>query len=69
MTYLGFKVGSMRKKLGVEYPAMYADRSEAAGDKNKLLFNCYQRGHQNALESYPQFLAFLLIGGIKYPVS
>ena len=26
-------------------------------------------GHQHALESYPQFLALSLIGGIKFPIS
>jgi len=31
------------------------------------LFNCIQRGHQQALESYQMFLAMSILGGINYP--
>lgn len=48
---------------------MYADSAEASKDKDKLLFNCIQRGHQNALETYPVVLFTLLAGGLRHPVS
>jgi len=66
--YLGGRVGGVRKKLGVDLPSLYADRLEALKDKDKHLFNCYQRGHQNALESWPIILTMLFVGGIKHPV-
>jgi len=68
MGYLGYTVGSARKRLGVPLPSLYADQAEARTDKNKELFNCYQRAHQNALESYSQFLMLLFVGGLKHPL-
>jgi glutathione S-transferase len=32
-----------------------------------LQFNCAQRAHYNFMESYPQNLALILIGGLQYP--
>ena len=43
---------------------MYADSSTKEG----RAFNCVQRGHQQALETYPQFLALSLIGGVQHPL-
>ena len=43
---------------------MYADSATPDGKK----FNCVQRGHQQALESYPTFLALSLIGGVGHPL-
>jgi len=68
MAYLGFQVGNARKRLGVPLPSLYADQAEARMDKNKELFNCYQRAHQNALETYAQNLMLLFIGGLKHPL-
>jgi len=68
MWYLGERVAFARKRLGVDLPSLYADRSEALKDKNKYLFNCYQRGHQNALETWPIMLFMLFTGGIKHPL-
>lgn len=31
--------------------------------------NCVQRGHQHALETYPQFVALSLIGGLRHPIT
>ncbi|KAJ3117758.1 Microsomal glutathione S-transferase 3 [Phlyctochytrium bullatum] len=67
MTYLGVRVSIARRKADVPYPYMYAERKDAEESKEKHLFNCAQRGHQNALENYPQFLALLLLGGLEHP--
>lgn len=78
MLYLGMKVGMSRKdfiekakKEGDEhaeerfsYPKMYAE----GFDNLSKEFNCIQRGHQQALETYPQVLACSLIGGIRHPI-
>jgi len=64
---LGGKVGSKRKDLGVPYPYMYASITEGKEDPKKELFNCYQRGHQNALEQWPGILFMLVFGGLKHP--
>ncbi|TPX57366.1 hypothetical protein SpCBS45565_g08214 [Spizellomyces sp. 'palustris'] len=68
LQYLGFKAGSMRKKAGVPYPYLYADRAEAEAQPIKKLYNCYQRAHQNTLENYPSFLLLLGAAGISYPI-
>ncbi|KND01272.1 uncharacterized protein SPPG_03082 [Spizellomyces punctatus DAOM BR117] len=68
LQYLGFKAGSMRKKAGVPYPSLYADRAEAEAQPIKKLYNCYQRAHQNTLENYPSFLLLLGTAGISYPL-
>ena len=62
LQYLGGKVMAARKKHQVTYPDMYST------DPNKKEFNCIQRGHQNALESYPTFVLFNVVGGIRHPV-
>eukprot|EP01116_Phalansterium_solitarium_P002662 TRINITY_DN1281_c0_g1_i1.p1 TRINITY_DN1281_c0_g1~~TRINITY_DN1281_c0_g1_i1.p1 ORF type:complete len:149 (+),score=43.33 TRINITY_DN1281_c0_g1_i1:98-544(+) len=68
LLYLGSKVGAARKKYDVKYPTMYVDQAIAEKDKGKHIFNCVQRGHQNALEIYPTVLALLLLGGLKHPL-
>ena len=70
---LGFRVGKARKeckelaeKEGIdtkqfEYPNMYA-----TGDSELAMrFNCTQRGHQQALETYASFVGLSLAGGIR----
>ena len=67
MLVLGMKVGKARKELpdAPAYPQMYA-----AGDsENAKKFNCVQRGHQQALESWPSFLACSLVGGVSFPLT
>jgi glutathione S-transferase len=61
--YLGGAVGSARTKYNVKLPNMYDSSGSADGQR----FNCYQRAHQNALETYSQFLFLLFIGGLKHP--
>lgn len=79
LVVLGGKVGGARKRFvekakkdGDEeaearysYPKLYAE----GFSENAKKFNCVQRGHQQALETYTQFVALSLIAGIKYPVA
>jgi glutathione S-transferase len=57
--WLGMRVMRARKQYSVEYPDLYS--------KDNKVFNCIQRAHQNTLESYPQFLMLLFVGGLQYP--
>lgn len=79
LIYLGLKVASARTvyKLKAEkdgdkdaearysYPKMYAEGFTVTAKH----FNCVQRGHQQALETYTQFVALSLVGGLYYPVT
>jgi len=65
MQWMAMRVGAARKQYKVFYPTMYAVESE---NKDAKLFNCVQRGHQNALEYMPTFLVLLLLGGLQYPI-
>lgn len=56
------QVALQRKRSGVAYPKMYEDAEES-------VFNCYQRAHQNTLESYPAFLTLLVLAGLAYPIT
>ncbi|KAH7307477.1 hypothetical protein KP509_22G060900 [Ceratopteris richardii] len=58
----GIQVGKQRKLCGLKYPKMYED-------KDRSVFNCYQRVHQNTLESFPAFLLLLFLGGLAYPLT
>lgn len=79
MVYLGMAVAGARKKYAAKakadgdehaearfaYPKLYAEGfSEHA--KN---FNCVQRGHQQALETYTMYIVLSLIGGLTFPIS
>ncbi len=68
-------------RYNVDYPALYASDSNAQGKafnckfqnlfyspKMKYEFLGVQRGHQNTLENYPQFLLVLGLGSIQYPL-
>jgi len=69
LTYLGSRVDAARKKYSVPVPYQYLTAEQEAADVTgkKVIFNRVQRGHHNALETYPQFLIFLLLGGLKHP--
>eukprot|EP00850_Spirogloea_muscicola_P018541 SM000171S03230 [mRNA] locus=s171:103368:104883:+ [translate_table: standard] len=56
------EVAKQRRKAGVPYPKMFEDKDDS-------VFNCYQRAHQNTMESYPAFIAMLLLSGLAYPVT
>ena len=76
--HLGFKVGKARetyKAKAIEegdkeaeerfsLPKLYAE----GFSENAKLFNCVQRGHQQALETLPQFLVYSLVGGVRHPI-
>lgn len=78
MSVLGAQVGKARsiykekaKKDGdadaeerFSYPKLYAE----GFSKHAKDFNCVQRGHQQALETYAQFIALSLISGITQPM-
>ena len=57
--------GDARQDLKVDLPAMYATGKDAKSVK----FNCIQRGHQQALETFTSFVLTSLVGGVSYPVS
>jgi len=64
LQYMGVNVMKARKRYNVDYPALYASDSTPQGKT----FNCIQRGHQNTLENYPQFLLMLGLGSMQYPL-
>ena len=64
----------------MKYPAMYAtvytdaqgklvSNAEDGTAESGIAFNSAQRGHQNALETYPGVLALTLVGGLAHPVA
>lgn len=61
---LGGRVGRARKDLDVPLPFLYAESSH----KHAVKFNSIQRGHAQALETYPIYLASSLVAGLFYPV-
>merc|ERR1711865_148091 len=76
MMMLGMRVSKARKeckeaaeKEGAdskqfEYPNMYV----SGGSERAMYFNCTQRGHQQALETYTSFVGLSLVGGIRHPI-
>lgn len=62
---LGERVGAARKRYNVALPHLYAPGS----DVNAVKFNCAQRGHLHALETYSQFLALSLLAGVRFPLT
>ncbi|GBG28100.1 Microsomal glutathione S-transferase 3 [Hondaea fermentalgiana] len=73
----GGSVMEARKLYKVPYPDMYATVIEVDGKKytnakdpeSAKLFNCAQRGHQNALESHYYNLVLAVTGGLAAPVA
>ncbi|ETW07239.1 hypothetical protein H310_01804 [Aphanomyces invadans] len=61
--WAGVRVLGARKKFNINYPQMYAEKS----DEHCHEFNCYQRAHQNVLENLPVFLALLFVSSVYRP--
>ncbi|KAG2154628.1 hypothetical protein DEU56DRAFT_769474 [Suillus clintonianus] len=60
-------VGKYRKRAGIEYPQLYAEKAEVKDSNAALRFNCVQRAHQNTLESAPLVFVSTVVAGLKYP--
>lgn len=79
LVMLGFKVSAARTacknkalkdddadaEARFSYPKMYAE----GFSKHAKDFNCVQRGHQQALETYTQFVTLSMVGGITFPIT
>ena len=46
---------------------MWSSDAEGTSEAAKG-FNCVQRGHQQALETYGSFVALSLVGGVRHPL-
>jgi len=57
-----------RKRAGVHYPQMYAEKVEQEASMDARIFNCTQRAHQNTLENVPTIVLGTLISAIHYPI-
>lgn len=68
LVYQVAQVGRHRKRAGIAYPQLYAEKAEAQASKDAHLFNCAQRAHQNTLENLPVVYLTTLVAGIKYPI-
>eukprot|EP00892_Ulva_mutabilis_P005413 jgi/Ulvmu1/3243/UM150_0016.1 len=66
--YMAFSVGAARKKYGVKYPDLYANKDNCPKEEDAKAFNCIQRGHQNSLEFQPIILVLLVCAGLKHPL-
>jgi glutathione S-transferase len=61
-------VARARKRAGVRYPQLYAEKVEQEASKDAMIFNCAQRAHQNTLENVPIVVLSTLISAIHYPI-
>ncbi|KAB5596314.1 hypothetical protein CTheo_299 [Ceratobasidium theobromae] len=57
-----------RKKAGIAYPQLYAEKAEAQKSFDAMKFNCAQRAHANTLEFLPHVLFFTAFLGLRRPV-
>jgi len=70
--YLVINVIKARKKYGIEYPTLYADKSHIDGkvckDEDDLLaYNSAQRAHQNTVENMATIQLFGAVNGLLFP--
>ncbi|KAG6877883.1 hypothetical protein C0993_002884 [Termitomyces sp. T159_Od127] len=61
-------VGKWRKRSGIKYPQLYAEKAEVEASRNAPIFNCAQRAHANTLENIPVLYVTTLITAVKYPI-
>jgi len=59
------KKGDADAEARFSYPKLYAEGFSAEAKA----FNCVQRGHQQALETYPVFVVLSIIGGLAHPIA
>jgi hypothetical protein len=57
--YMSVQVSLARKKYSIKYPDLYANSENCKDEESRKLFNCVQRGHQNALEREPRYVSAL----------
>ncbi|KAG2755451.1 membrane-associated proteins in eicosanoid and glutathione metabolism [Suillus brevipes Sb2] len=62
-----YMVGKYRKKAGIEYFQLYAEKAGVKDSTAALRLNCMQRAHQNTLEQAPVVLVSTVVAGLKYP--
>ncbi|KII94160.1 hypothetical protein PLICRDRAFT_153566 [Plicaturopsis crispa FD-325 SS-3] len=68
LVYQTVTVGRYRKKAGIKYPQLYAEKAEVEKSVDALKFNCAQRAHQNTLEAHPTVLLSTAVVGLRYPI-
>ncbi|EGN95831.1 hypothetical protein SERLA73DRAFT_187059 [Serpula lacrymans var. lacrymans S7.3] len=67
LTWQTTLVNKYRKRSGIEYPQLYAERAQVEASQDALLFNCMQRAHANTLEVIPIIAITTLVAGVKHP--
>ncbi|KAJ7777881.1 hypothetical protein DFH07DRAFT_1036137 [Mycena maculata] len=68
LRYQAYSVSKSRKIAGIEYPQLYAEKSEMAASPAAVAFNCSQRAHQNTLEDIAQIYIMTVVLGLKHPI-
>ncbi|KIK48406.1 hypothetical protein CY34DRAFT_104017 [Suillus luteus UH-Slu-Lm8-n1] len=53
LVWQGYMVGGYRKKAGLEYSQLYAEKAGVKDSTAALRLNCMQRAHQTTLEQAP----------------
>ncbi|KAM6498461.1 hypothetical protein JOM56_006409, partial [Amanita muscaria] len=68
LAYQVFLVMKYRQRARIQYPQLYAEKSEAEANPEAKKFNCAQRAHHNTLENLPMIYIPTLVTGLKYPL-
>lgn len=70
--YLIINVAKLRKKFGIQYPALYATDKHLSNDckpDDIIKFNCAQRAHQNTCEAQSTIQLLGVVNGFFYPMT